>query len=124
MFSSLDDRQDDSSDERESSGEGWKLGLSQDVSASKSLLKPENSNLRLEASLKVSKNWQMSYSNYYDLKKSKQLSQSISLSRDLHCWKLELSYSRRNEFWEYRLTLFNMALPDALRFQTRDSKRY
>lgn len=124
MFSQMDDSRDDSFDSRDSSGEGWKLSLSQDISASKNLFKPENSNLHFDASLKVSKNWQMTYSNYYDLKKSKQLSQSISLSRDLHCWKLELSYSRRNEFWEYRLVLFNMALPDALRFQTRDSKRY
>ncbi len=124
MFSSLEGIIDDSSSERSSSDEGWKLSLSQDISASKNLLKPENSNLHFDASLKVSQNWQMRYSNYYDLKKSKLLSQSISLSRDLHCWKLELSYSRRNEFWEYRLVLFNMALPDALRFQTRDSKRY
>jgi len=124
LFSSLDGSQDDSSDGSHSSGEGWKLSLSQDISAAKNLFKPENSNLHFDASLKVSQNWQMSYSNYFDLKKSKLLAQSISLSRDLHCWKLELSYSRRNELWEYRLALFNMALPEALRFQTRDSKRY
>lgn len=124
MFSSFDDAHEDSFKDRDSSGEGWKLSLSQDISASKSLLHPENSNLHFDAGLKVSQNWQMSYSNYYDLKQSKLLSQSISLSRDLHCWKLELSYSRRNEFWEYRFVLFNTALPDALKFQTRDSKRY
>ncbi len=126
MFSSFEERssEDYFFDDERGSGEAWKLALSQDISANKSLLRPQNSNLHFDASLKVSQNWQMSYANYFDLKQSQLLSQSISLSRDLHCWKLELSYSKRNEFWEYRLVLFNTSLPDALKFQTRDSKRY
>ena len=126
MFSSFEERssEDYSFDDERGSGEAWKLALSQDISANKSLLHPQNSNLHFDASLKVSQNWQMNYANYFDLKQSQLLSQSISLSRDLHCWKLELSYSKRNEFWEYRLVLFNTSLPDALKFKTRDSKRY
>ena len=124
LFSSLDGSQDDSSDGSHSSGEGWKLSLSQDISAAKNLFKPENSNLHFDASLKVSQNWQMSYSNYFDLKKSKLLAQSISLSRDLHCWKMDISINYRNDYWDYRIVLFNKLLPDALRLQTRGSKRY
>lgn len=110
--------------ERSGSDDSWKLSLSQDIYADKDIFHPQSSNLRLDTGLKISQNWHLNYTNYYDVKKSQLISQSIALSRDLHCWKLELSYSRRNEFWEYRLTLFNLALPDALKFQTRDSKTH
>jgi len=113
---------DDSAEQ--GSDDGWKLALSQDIYADRDVFDPRGSNLRLDASLKLSQNWQLSYSNYYDLKNSNLISQSIALSRNLHCWKLDISYSRRNEFWEYRVVLFNVELPDALRFQTRDSKSY
>jgi lipopolysaccharide assembly outer membrane protein LptD (OstA) len=106
------------------SDDGWKLALSQNIYADRDIFDPSGSSLRLDANLKISQNWHIAYSNYYDVKNSNLISQSIALSRDLHCWKLDISYSRRNEFWEYRIALFNMALPDALRFQTRDSKRY
>ncbi|NLK49369.1 MAG: LPS-assembly protein LptD [Candidatus Cloacimonetes bacterium] len=104
--------------------DSWRLSLTQDVYADKDIFHPANSNLRLEANAKVSQNWYLSYATYYDIKNSQSISQSIALARDLHCWRLEVSYARRNEFWEYRLSLYNLALPDALRLQTRDSKRY
>lgn len=106
------------------SDDGWKLALSQDIYADKDVFDPVGSNLRFDAALKLSQNWHLAYSNYYDVKRGNLISQSLSVSRSLHCWKLEMSYSRRNEFWEYRVALFNTALPDALRFQTRDSKRF
>ncbi|NMD13501.1 MAG: LPS-assembly protein LptD, partial [Candidatus Cloacimonetes bacterium] len=98
--------------------------LSQDISGEKGIFEPSSSNLRLNASLKVTDNWYVTYGNYYNLKEKDLISQSVNLSRDLHCWKLEVSYSTRNEYWEYRIALFNTSLPDALRFQTRDSKNY
>ncbi len=107
-----------------SSNENWKLTLSQDISGEKGIFQPSSSNLRLNASLKVTDNWYVTYGNYYNLKEKDLISQSVNLSRDLHCWKLEVSYSTRNEYWEYRIALFNTSLPDALRFQTRDSKNY
>jgi hypothetical protein len=102
----------------------WKLSLSHDLAGTSTLLHPTSQNLRADVSLKVSANWALSYSTYFDLKGKDQLSQSINLTRDLHCWKLEFSYTKRNEFWEYRIALFNTMLPDALRFQTHDSKKY
>jgi hypothetical protein len=51
------------------------------------------------------------------------LSQSYDISRTLHCWKLNISYTRRNDYWDYRIVFFNTNLPDALKFQTRDNKR-
>jgi len=52
------------------------------------------------------------------------LSQTLSFSRDLHCWKMDVNITLRNDYWDYRISLFNTLLPDALRFQTHDSKRY
>ncbi|MDZ4121411.1 MAG: LPS-assembly protein LptD, partial [Candidatus Cloacimonadaceae bacterium] len=90
----------------------------------KSPFDPMSNNLRMDTSLKLTTNWAVRYSNYYNIKTKELLSQSINLTRDLHCWKIEISYNRRNEYWDYRIVFFNTALPDALRLQTRDSKRY
>jgi len=104
------------------SSDSWRIQLSQDLYGSKSIFEPGSNNLRLDAAVKITDNWALTYSNYYDLKNSNMISQSFKISRALHCWRLDISYSRRNEFWEYRVVLFNTQLPDALRFQTRDSK--
>ena len=104
--------------------ESWSLGISHDVSAPKDLFDPVSSNLRMDAGIKLTTNWSLRYANYYSLKSKELLSQSIDISRTLHCWKIDISYTRRNEYWDYRIVFFNTALPDALRLQTRDSKRY
>ncbi|MDP2172501.1 MAG: putative LPS assembly protein LptD [Candidatus Cloacimonadaceae bacterium] len=106
------------------SSDNWRVSISQDIFAAEDIFEPTANNLRFDASFKLTDNWSMSYGNYYNVKKMDMLSQSLKISRSLHCWKLDVSYTRRNEFWEYRIVLFNTVLPDALRFQTRDSKRY
>lgn len=104
--------------------ESWSFGISQDLSGIKSPFDPSSTNLRMDTSMKLTSNWSVRYSNYYNLKTKELLSQSVDISRDLHCWKIDISYTRRNEYWDYRIVFFNTTLPDALRFQTRDSKRY
>ena len=106
------------------SDDNWSLDLTHDLSADKNLFKAKNQNLRMSASFHLTKNYSISYSNYYNLKEGELISQSFRLIRDLHCWKLDLSFTKRNEYWDYRLTFFNTKFPDALRLQTRDSKRY
>jgi hypothetical protein len=106
------------------STESWSLSLTHDLYAPKSLLKSKTQNLRMSAGIKLTKNFSLSYANYYNLKDQELISQSINLSRDLHCWKLDFSFTKRNEYWDYRIVFFNLQFPDALRFQTRDSKRY
>ena len=103
--------------------DNWKLSLSHDLSATKSMSDPVSQNLRMDSSFKITQNWSISYGNYVNLKTGKMLSQTFHIIRDLHCWKLDFSYSRRNEYWEYRIALFNVVFPDALRFQTHDSGR-
>ncbi|MDI3504085.1 MAG: hypothetical protein PWP64_1021 [Candidatus Cloacimonadota bacterium] len=106
------------------SNENWSLSLTHDLFAPKSLLNSRTQNLRMNAGLKLTKNFTLSYSNYYNLKDQELISQSFSLSRDLHCWKLDFSFTKRNEYWDYRIVFFNLQFPDALKLQTRDSKRY
>ncbi|MDD4310621.1 MAG: LPS-assembly protein LptD, partial [Candidatus Cloacimonetes bacterium] len=102
----------------------WSLSLTHDLYAPKDIFRAESSNLRVGLSCKITDNWSLIYSNYYNLKTRDMISQGINLSRDLHCWKLDVSINRRNEYWDYRIVLFNTLLPDALKFQTRDSKKY
>lgn len=104
--------------------ESWSLEITHDLSANKSLFKAKNQNLRMSASMYLTKNYSINYSNYYNIKNKELISQSIRLIRDLHCWKIDISYTKRNEYWDYRITFFNTKFPDALRLQTRDSKRY
>lgn len=104
--------------------EAWSIDINHDLHAEEDLFRSTSQNLRMNTSVKLSKNISVGYSNYYNLKDQQLISQSIRLIRDLHCWKLDFSFSKRNEYWDYRIVFFNTQFPDALRFQTRDSKRY
>lgn len=106
------------------SSDNWKISLSHNMFATRDLLNPTSHNLRFDLACKLTQNWALNYGAFYNLKTDEIISQTLRVSRDLHCWKLDISFSRRNEYWEYRVALFNTALPDALRFQTHDSKRY
>lgn len=104
--------------------DNWSLSVTHDLFAPKRPWDPDVQNLRMTAAFKVSQNWAIAYNNYYNIESKELISQSFRIIRDLHCWKLDISYNRRADYWDYRVVLFNTALPDALRFQTRDSKRY
>jgi hypothetical protein len=106
------------------STDSWNLSLTHDLFAPKSLLNPRSQNLRMNASFKLTQNFSLSYSNYYNLKDRELISQGINLSRDLHCWKLDFSFTKRNEYWDYRIVFFNKQFPESLRFKTSDSKKY
>jgi len=80
--------------------------------------KNETQNLRNSLNLKLTEKWTVSYSNYYDLKEDILMSQSLTINRDIHCWKLTLTYTKSANFWDYRLVLFNIKLPDGLKVQT------
>ena len=106
------------------SDESWNLTLAQDFNAGRDILHPTNNNLRFSATAKVTTNWNLTYSNYISIKTGQMLSQNYDISRNLHCWKLTVSYTRRPGYWDYRIVFFNIALPDALKLQTHDNKRF
>ncbi len=110
--------------ENEATDNKWSISVTHNLYAPKDIFRSQSSNLRLGLTCKLTENWGLSYSNYYNLKDKQMISQSFNLTRMLHCWKMDISINRRNEYWDYRITLFNLLLPDALRFQTRESKKY
>jgi lipopolysaccharide assembly outer membrane protein LptD (OstA) len=108
--------------EETASDNAWSLSLVHDLYAPKDIFRAQSSSLRLGLTCKITNNWGLSYTNYYNVTNKDMISQSFHLIRDLHCWKLDISINHRNEYWDYRIIFFNTLLPDALRFQTRDSK--
>lgn len=112
------------SSSQEASSNNWSLTIGHDLYSPRSIFHSQNNNLRTALSCNLTENWGLSYSNYYNLKDKRMLSQSFRVSRNLHCWKLDISINRRNEYWDYRIVLYNLLLPDALKFQTRDNKKY
>jgi hypothetical protein len=101
----------------------WSLNLNHSYRLTKSSYENNDytSNLKGSFTAQLTKNWNFSYSNYYDLKKEKMVSQSFTLVRELHCWRLEFRYSRQENWWNYSFKLFNIKLPDSLIFKTSDS---
>jgi hypothetical protein len=83
----------------------------------------KTSNWRNSVNMKLTTNWSVSYSNYYDLEKNMLMSQSLTLNRDLHCWRITFTYSKSADFWDYRLMLFNIKLPDSMKVYYKDTAR-
>jgi hypothetical protein len=49
--------------------------------------------VNINAGMKITKNWQVSYSARYDIQKKDMVSQSFSFIRDLHCWEMRLDWT-------------------------------
>jgi lipopolysaccharide assembly outer membrane protein LptD (OstA) len=99
----------------------WSLSLSHDYSKTRDTDR-YTSNLRGTFSLQLTKNWQLSYSDYYNLYDHELVSQSLTVNRDMHCWKLTFSWTKSGDYWNYRLNFYDVKLPDALRFRTSNHK--
>lgn len=108
----------------EAADDKWSISVTHNLYAPKDIFHAQSSNLRLGITGKITNNWSFSYSNYYNMKTKEMISQAFQISRNLHCWKMDITINKRNEYWDYRIVLFNTLLPDALRFQTRESKKY
>lgn len=104
--------------------ESWNVNITQSMSTDANILHPRNNNVNSSAEVKLTTNWSLSYSNIYNVTTSEMVSQSFDINRMLHCWKLSISYTRRSDYWDYKIVFLNVNLPDALKFQTRDSKRF
>jgi len=79
------------------------------------------SNFKSSFTAQLTKNWNFSYSNYYDINEKKMVNQTFTLLRELHCWQLEFRYTRQEDYWNYSFKLFNIKLPDSLIFKTSDN---
>ncbi len=104
----------------------WKLDFSFDYNTDKNSFEKKQftGSFRTNFNFNLTNFWHITYNNYYDLKSKKLISWDITVSRDLHCWKLVFRYTRQSGYWSYNFRIFNIKLPDALKFKTSDSKRF
>ncbi|MBS3766598.1 MAG: LPS-assembly protein LptD [Candidatus Cloacimonetes bacterium] len=82
-----------------------------------------SSNLHGNAMFNITKNWSITYSNYYNFKENELISQSVHLKRDLHCWQLDFSWNKSGDYWSYTFKVFVKKLPD-LKFRHSDHKAW
>ncbi len=112
--------------ESEESAKKWNLDFSLDYSTNKSRYKNKDftASFRTDFKFNLTKNWFVSYNNYYDVKEKKIVSYTIAITRNLHCWKLIFRYTRQSDYWSYNFRIFNIKLPDTLKFKTSDNRRF
>jgi lipopolysaccharide assembly outer membrane protein LptD (OstA) len=103
----------------------WSISLSHTYKTTKAQyeINDYSSDLRMKLSAKISKNWTVAYDNYINLETDEVVSHSFTITRNLHCWKVFFRYTQQGDYWNYRLQLFNIKLPDALKFRTSDHKQ-
>ena len=79
------------------------------------------SQLRSSFNLPITHNLEISYENVMDLKENELVSQSLNLSRKIHCWKLTFRWSKAGDIWDYRLKFFNITLPESMKIRKSEN---
>jgi len=110
-------------DELGKEAKSWVFTVSHSYKLNKALyaVNDYTSSMRMSVSARITKNWAISYDNYIDLKAEELVSHNFTITRDLHCWKMFFRYTKQGEYWNYKFQLFNIKLPDALKFRTSDN---
>ncbi|MCD4795649.1 MAG: hypothetical protein K8R49_00550 [Candidatus Cloacimonetes bacterium] len=111
-------------DELAGEKKNWSFGFSHTYETNKTSYENHDysSSFRSSVSAKLTKNWTISYANYINLKENELVSHNFTITRDLHCWKVFFKYTKQGDYWNYRFQIFNIKLPDALKFRTSDHK--
>ena len=110
-------------DELDKEAKNWAFSVSHIYKLNKAqyALDEYTSNLRMSVSARITKNWAISYDNYIDLETNELVSHNFLITRDIHCWKMTFKYTKQGDYWNYKFQLFNIKLPDALKFRTSDN---
>ncbi len=110
-------------DELEKEAKNWAFTVSHIYKLNKAqyALDEYTSNLRMSVSARLTKNWAISYDNYIDLETNELVSHNFLITRDIHCWKMTFKYTKQGDYWNYKFQLFNIKLPDSLKFRTSDN---
>lgn len=107
-----------------SSTHPWSISISHDYSRSRATEpKTTSQNIRPSISFNLTKNWSINYSNHYDIEKDELISQSLTVDRELECWRLTFTWSKQGDYWHYRLLFRNIQLPDVLRIRRTEYQR-
>jgi lipopolysaccharide assembly outer membrane protein LptD (OstA) len=108
----------------ETSSKNWTLSFTHNYKTTDTSYQNHTytSDLRMALSAKLTHNWSVQYDNYINLREEDIVSHNITLTRDLHCWKIVFRYSQQGDYWNYKFELFNLVLPQDLKFETTDHK--
>jgi hypothetical protein len=92
-------------------GLDWSIstGFSQSWQAGRGAI---GSDLRGSANFSLTRNWNVSYSRYYNLKTREMVSQDYSIYRNLHCWEARFSSSKSQSSWSYMFVIRLKAIPE------------
>ncbi len=92
--------------------EPWSFSLGHTFSPSDSVGVPDIHTIDLSVRGNLSVGWVASYSTRYNITEGRVLDQSLSLTRDLHCWRLDFSWNTFGDAWVYNLSFVIKNLPD------------
>ena len=79
------------------------------------------SDLTGSANFNLTKNWNISYRRYYNIKTGEMISQDYSLYRDLHCWEARFSSSKSRDNWSYMFVIRLKAIPE-MKLETKSGR--
>lgn len=88
-----------------------KLNLSGTYTYQKNINK-ENHLLSSQINGKITKMWSLSFSFTYTSEEKRIVSQSLNLIRDLHCFSLEIRWSKTGLFYDYQFKIWIKEIPD------------
>jgi lipopolysaccharide assembly outer membrane protein LptD (OstA) len=74
----------------------------------------DQQNLQVRLGFAPTNGWDLQAALSYDVMDRKILSRSLSLVRDLHCWRMNFTWSQTERYWDYRFKVFVVAYPQAL----------
>lgn len=70
------------------------------------------SGIRGSADLQLTKNWAISYGQYYDIKRHETVSRDYSVRRDLHCWEASFASTKSGVYWSYEFRINLKRIPE------------
>ncbi|MBI5805916.1 LPS-assembly protein LptD [candidate division TA06 bacterium] len=70
------------------------------------------SDLNGSVNFNLTRNWNVSYHRYYNIKTGEMITQDYSLFRDLHCWEARFSSSKSRDNWSYAFIIRLKAIPE------------
>jgi hypothetical protein len=110
-LASADSSQTGLEEKKPAKGLNWSfsLGYSQSWQAGQGVA---GSDIRGSANFNLTKNWNVSYSRYYNLKTREMISQDYSIYRDLHCWEARFTSSKSQSSWSYMFIIRLKAIPE------------
>jgi lipopolysaccharide assembly outer membrane protein LptD (OstA) len=70
------------------------------------------SGIRGNFDLQLTKNWKITYNQYYDLKRKEIVSRDYSIHRDLHCWEASFTSTKSGVYWSYEFRVNLKKIPE------------